>query len=117
MIDKSFNSSNVIWDARLSKTVSVRWMEQEWLVAEDVLKQGVKRTRVKLATNFCISASNMPILANTYPGKLIHAIPNTASKTKSIRWLNSRCDELPAGTDVVLNMFVVERTDKEREIS
>ncbi len=55
----------------------------------------------------------MPFLANIYPGKLIHVIPNTASKTMSIRWDNSRCDELSAGTEVVLSMFVVENRDKE----
>ena len=58
-----------------------------------ILRQGVKSMTFRLATNFCISALNMPCRATMYPGRLTHTTSSTASKTSKTRWPNEGCEE------------------------
>jgi hypothetical protein len=59
----------------------------------NLLRHGVNKATFKLATNFCLSASNMPCLATIYPGRLTHTTSITASKTSKTRCPSAGCDE------------------------
>lgn len=54
-------------------------------MSSDILRQGVKSMTLRLARNFCLSASNWPMEAMIYPGKLTQTTSITASNTSKIR--------------------------------
>ena len=56
------------------------------------LRQGVKSCVLRLARNFWLSASNWPIRAMMYPGRLTQTTSMTASKTRRVRFAKSGCE-------------------------
>ena len=86
MTASSANLSDVNWDAIFVKTVveiSIGPYVRIEVIA--ILRHGVNSITLRLATNFCESASKRPCRATIYPGRLTHTTSSTASKTSKTR--------------------------------
>lgn len=86
MTANSSNLSAVNCEASFVKTMSGQFQSSDYEIGPNILRQGVNSATFRFATNFCLSASNIPCLATMYPGKLTHTTSITASKTSNMRW-------------------------------
>lgn len=81
MMASSTSLSGVNWEASLLKTLRDQLHRTQRERKSDLLRHGVKSMTLRLAANFCISASNMPCLATMYPGAETTTTSRMASHT------------------------------------